>query len=48
MTMVCGYSRWASAVSIPVRGGEDLYALLLTLGAVPRVLVWDGERAIDR
>lgn len=52
LTMVCGYSRWASAVLIPSRGAEDLYAgwwkLLSMLGAVPRVLVWDGEGAIGR
>lgn len=52
LTMVCGYSRWASAVLIPTRGEEDLYAgwwqLISALGAVPRVLVWDGEGAIGR
>ncbi len=52
LTMVCGYSRWASAMLIPTRGAEDLYAgwwqLLSALGAVPRVLVWDGEGAIGR
>lgn len=52
LTMVCGYSRWASAVLIPTRGEQDLYAgwwqLLGALGAVPRVLVWDGEAAIGR
>jgi hypothetical protein len=45
--MVCGYSRWASAVLIPTRRAEDLYAgwwqLMDALGAVPRVLVWDGR-----
>jgi hypothetical protein len=34
-------------VLIPTRRGEDLFAgwwqLLAGLGAVPRVLVWDGE-----
>jgi transposase len=52
LTMVCGYSRWASAVLIPTRAAEDLYAgwwqHLWMLGAVPRVLVWDGEGAIGR
>jgi len=37
--MVCGYSRWASAVLIPTRTAEDLYAgwwqRLSTLGATP-------------
>ncbi len=52
LTMVCGYSRWAAAVLIPSRTAEDLLAgwwqLLAELGAVPRVLVWDGEGAIGR
>jgi transposase len=52
LTMVCGYSRWASAVLIPSRSAEDLYAgwwqLISQLGAVPRLLVWDGEGAVGR
>ena len=52
LTMVCGYSRWAAAVLIPSRTAEDLFAgwwqLLAGLGAVPRVLVWDGEGAVGR
>jgi len=52
LTMVCGYSRWAAGVLIPSRTGEDLFAgwwqLLAGLGAVPRVLVWDGEGAVGR
>lgn len=52
LTMVAGYSRWASAVLIPTRRTEDLFTgwwqLINTLGAVPRVLVWDGEGAIGR
>jgi transposase len=52
LTMVCGYSRFASAVLIPTRSAEDLYAgwwrLISRLGAVPRVLVWDGEGAVGR
>lgn len=52
LTMVCGYSRWASALLIPSREAEDLFAgwwgLIEQLGAVPRVLVWDGEGAIGR
>jgi transposase len=52
LTMVCGYSRWLSAVLIPSRRAEDLFAgwwqHLATLGAVPRVLVWDGEGAVGR
>ncbi|HET6751581.1 MAG TPA: IS21 family transposase [Actinomycetes bacterium] len=52
LTMVCGYSRWLSAVLIPSRRAEDLFAgwwqLIAALGAVPRVLVWDGEGAVGR
>jgi transposase len=52
LTMVCGYSRWAAGVLIPSRTAEDLFAgwwqLLASLGAVPRVLVWDGEGAVGR
>jgi hypothetical protein len=50
--MVCGYSGWASALLVPTREAEDLFAgwwqLIAGLGAVPRVLVWDGEGAIGR
>jgi transposase len=46
LTMVCGYSRWLSAMLIPPYA-EDLFAgwwqHLCTLGAVPRVLVWMGK-----
>jgi transposase len=52
LTMVCGYSRWLLAMLIPSRHAEDLFAgwwrLIERLGAVPRVLVWDGEGAIGR
>jgi transposase len=52
LTMACGYSRWLSAVLIPSRTAEDLFAgwwqLIARLGAVPRVLVWDGEGAVGR
>ena len=52
LTMVTGYSRWMSAVLIPSRKAEDLFAgwwqLLDALGAVPRVLFWDGEGAFGR
>jgi transposase len=52
LTMVCGYSRWASAVLIPTRTAEDLYAgwwqHISMLGATPRALVWDGEGAVGR
>ena len=52
LTMVTGYSRWLSAVLIPTRSGEDLFAgwwqLIEALGAVPRLLVWDGEGAVGR
>ena len=52
LTMVTGYSRWASAVLVPTRTAEDLYAgwwhHIAALGACPRVLVWDGEGAVGR
>jgi transposase len=52
LTMVCGYSRWLSGLLIPTRTAADLFAgwwqLIDWLGAVPRVLVWDGEGAIGR
>jgi transposase len=52
LTMVCGYSRWLTAILIPTRRAEDLLAgwwrLIDGLGAVPRTLVWDGEGAIGR
>ncbi|UXA13652.1 IS21 family transposase [Mycobacterium sp. SMC-8] len=52
LTMVLGYSRWLSAILIPSRRAEDLFAgwwnLIAALGAVPRTLVWDGEGAVGR
>jgi hypothetical protein len=52
LVMVCGYSRWLSAMLIPSRAAEDLFAgwwqLLASLGAVPRTLVRDGEAAVER
>jgi transposase len=52
LTMVTGYSRWLAGVLVPSRAAEDLFAgwwqLIGKLGAVPRVLVWDGEGAIGR
>src|SRR2546423_4861392 len=52
LTMVLGYSRWLLAMLLPGRQAEDLFAgwwrLIQRLGAVPRVLVWDGEGAIGR
>ncbi len=52
LTMACGYSRWLSAVLVPSRHAEDLFAgwwqLIDGLGAVPHCLVWDGEGAVGR
>jgi transposase len=52
LVMVCGYCRWLSALLIPSRAAEDLFAgwwaLIQALGAVPRVFVWDGEGAVGR
>lgn len=52
LTMVTGYSRWLSGVLIPTRTAADLFAgwwgHITKLGAVARILVWDGEGAIGR
>jgi transposase len=52
LVMVTGYARWLAARLIPSRAAEDLFAgwwqLLGQLGAVPRVLVWDGEGAVGQ
>ena len=52
LTMASGYSRWLSAVLVPSRQAEDLFAgwwhVIGKLGAVPRTLVWDGEGAVGR
>jgi transposase len=52
LTMVTGYSRWLSGLLIPTRTAADLFAgwwqVIERLGAVPRVLVWDGEGAVGR
>jgi transposase len=52
LVMVSGYARWLAARLIPSRTAEDLFAgwwqLLAGLGAVPRVLVWDGEGAVGQ
>jgi transposase len=52
LTMVTGYARWLLALLLQTRKAEDLFAgwwrLIERLGAVPRVLVWDGEGAIGR
>jgi len=52
LTMVSAYSRWLLGLLVPSRNAADLFAgwwqLISQLGAVPRVLVWDGEGAIGR
>jgi transposase len=52
LVMVTGYARWLAARLIPSRVAEDLFAgwwqLIVQLGGVPRVLVWDGEGAIGQ
>jgi hypothetical protein len=52
LVMVTGYARWLSARLLPSRVAQDLFAgwwqLLAQFGAVPRVLVWDGEGAIGQ
>jgi transposase len=52
LVMVTGYARWLSARLLPSRCAEDLFVgwwqLISQLGAVPRVLVWDGEGAVGQ
>ena len=52
LTMVTGYALWVCAVLVPTRHAEDLFTgwwqLIVGLGAVPRVLVWDGVGVIGR
>ena len=52
LAMVSGYSRWLAAGADPVPAGggsvRRLVAADRQLGAVPRVLVWDGEAAVGR
>lgn len=52
LVMVSAYSRWLTAVLVPTRTAEDLFAgwwlLLQRLGAVPRTLVWDQEGAVGK
>lgn len=50
LTMIAAYSRFLMALLLPSRAGGDLrsgmWALLQSLGAVPRMLVWDNESGI--
>ncbi len=53
LTMVTGYSRWLSGGADPDPVGARTCSpaggsCIAALGAVPRVLVWDGEGAIGR
>jgi transposase len=52
LVMVCGYSRWLSAVMIPTRQVADLlaghWALISGWGRVPKALVWDNESAVGQ
>jgi len=52
LTMITGYSRWLSAILIPSRHAEDLFAgwweVIAELGAVPHVLTWHSEEAIGK
>jgi transposase len=52
LVMVNGYSRWLMARMLPSRAAGDLFAgmwaLLSTLGAAPKTLVWDNESAIGQ
>ncbi|MFI9825230.1 Mu transposase domain-containing protein [Streptomyces sp. NPDC052013] len=50
LVMVCGYSRWVTALVLSSRSAAGLIAghwrLLTDLGGVPRSLVWDNEGAV--
>jgi O-antigen/teichoic acid export membrane protein len=50
LTVITGYSGWLSAMLLPSRHSQDLFAglweLLVTLGAAPRELTWDNDVAI--
>ena len=50
LTMITGYSHWLSAILIPTRRPEDLFAgwweLLVELGAVPRLFTSPSEDPI--
>jgi transposase len=52
LVMVCGYSRWLSAVMVPSRQAPDLmdgqWQLINQLGAAPKALVWDNESAVGQ
>jgi transposase len=52
LVMMTGYARWLAARLLPSRVAADLFAgwwqLIAGLGAVPRVLVWDGEGAVGK
>jgi transposase len=52
LVMVCGYSRWMTAVMIPSRQGPDLldgqWRVICRLGGAPKALVWDNESAVGQ
>jgi transposase len=52
LVLVCGYSRWMSAVMIPSRRSPDLlcgqWTVIRRLGAAPKALVWDNESAVGQ
>jgi transposase len=52
LVMVCGFSRFVSAVLIPSRQSPDLlggqWQLIAELGAAPKALVWDNESAVGQ
>jgi transposase len=52
LVMVCGYSRFVSAVLIPSRQSPDLlggqWQLIAALGAASKALVWDNESAVGQ
>ena len=52
LTMITGHSQYLSALLLPSSDAEDLFAgcwlLLARLGAVPRILAWNSQRAVGR
>ena len=52
LTMVSAFSRWIMATALPSRTSGDLvagmWAMIVLLGAVPKMLVWDNEAGIGQ
>jgi transposase len=52
LTIIAGYARWALGLLLPTGTARRFVCRLVAVaggaGAVPRVLVWDGEAAVGR